>query len=139
MYYARTIDYTLLPELNSLGSAQTQPTEKTREIANIIMDYAVTYPNTYVRYYASVVILNTDNDAAYLVASKARIRIAGYYHISSTPTSTHRPHLNGAILVECKTLQHVIALASEAERAGVHHNAQTAIPIRCILQALHHP
>ena len=33
------------------------------------MDYAATFPNTYVRYYASDMILNIDSDAAYLVAT----------------------------------------------------------------------
>ena len=32
------------------------------------MDYLATYPNAYIRYYASDMILNIDSDAAYLVA-----------------------------------------------------------------------
>ena len=41
-------------------------------------------------------------------------------------------------MVECKTLRHVVASAAEAETAGVFHNAQMAIPIRTILNALGH-
>ena len=139
LYYARVIDYTLLPALNSLASQQSQPTENTRLIANRLMDYAATYPNTVVRYKPSDMVLNVDSDAAYLVAPKARSRIAGYYYLSSAPTTTTPAHLNGAILVECKTLRHVVASAAEAETAGVFHNAHTAIPLRTILTALHHP
>ena len=46
--YTRTIDYTLLPALNSLASQQSQPTEKTREIAWRIMGYSATYLNIYI-------------------------------------------------------------------------------------------
>ena len=139
LYYSRVIDYTLLPALNSLASQQSQPTENTRQIAHRLMDYAATYPNTFIRYKASDMILNVDSDAAYLVAPKARSRIAGYYYLSSKQTDKQQPHLNGAILVECKTLRHVVASAAEAETAGVFHNAQTALPLRILLQALHHP
>ena len=67
LYYARTIDNTLLPALNELARDQSCPTELTRKKAHQIMDYAATFPNTYVRYYASDMILQVDSDAAYLV------------------------------------------------------------------------
>ena len=81
-------------------------------------------------------ILRVDSDAAYLVAPKARSRVAGYYYLSSLDKS---PRLNGAVHVECKTLRHVVASAAEAETAGVFHNAQIVLPIRRILEALNHP
>ena len=139
LYYARTIDNTLLPALNELARDQSSPTELTRKKAHQIMDYAATFPNTYVRYYASDMMLQVDSDAAYLVQPQAKSRIAGYFQLNNLPKSTPHPTVNGAILVECKTLRHVVASAAEAETAGVFHNAQTAIPIRTILKALGHP
>ena len=103
------------------------------------MDYVATYPNTYVRYHASDMILTIDSDAAYLVVPKARSRVAGYFQMNNTPSKTKHPTINGAVLVECKTLRHVVSSAAEAETAGIFHNAQTAIPIRTFLQALNHP
>ena len=103
------------------------------------MDYAATYPNVYIRYFASDMVLHIDSDAAYLVALKAKSRIAGFYYLSNHPTKTDTPTLNGAIHVECKTLRHVVASAAEAETAGIFHNAQVAIPIRRILETLTHP
>ena len=103
------------------------------------MDYVATYPNTYIRFYASDMVLNIDSDAAYLVAPKARSRVAGYFHFSSTPNVIETSRLNGAILVECKTLRHVVSSASEAETGGIFHNAQVAIPIRRLLEVLRHP
>ena len=47
------------------------------------MDYAATYPNTYVGCNISNTILNVDKGVAYLVVPKAPSRIFGYYHLSS--------------------------------------------------------
>ena len=80
--------------------------------------------------------LHIDSDAAYLVAPKARSRVAGYFQLTDhPPTKLH----NGAILVECKTLRHVVSSSAEAETGGIFHNAQVAIPIRHLLIALGHP
>ena len=103
------------------------------------MDYVNTYQHAYIRYKASDMVLHIDSDAAYLVAPKARSRVAGYFHLSDHPSKKKNATLNGAIHVECKILRHVVSSAAEAEIGGVYHNAQTAIPIRTILQALNHP
>ena len=103
------------------------------------MDYAVTYPNVYIRYHASDMVLHVDSNAAYLIVYKAKSQIAGYYHLSDHPNCTNQSSSNGAILVECKTLRHVVASAAEAEVTGVFHNAQISLPIRRILELLNHP
>ena len=84
-------------------------------------------------------ILHIDSNATYLVAPKARSRVAGYFHMPDHPNTTKRPKLNGAVLVECKTLRHVVSSSAEAEVAGIFHNATTAIPIRRILTEIGHP
>jgi hypothetical protein len=139
LYYARAIDSTMLPALNEISSQQSKPTKTTMQKCRRLLDYAATYPTAYVRFYASDMELNIETDAAYLVMPKARSRIAGYYFLGNKPSSRPHPHLNGAILVECKTLKHVVASAAEAECGGVFHNAQMALPIRVILIALGHP
>ena len=52
--------------------------------------------------------------------------------------TTKLPLLNGALLIECKTLRRVVCSAAEAELSGVFHNAQTAVPIRHLLISLGH-
>ena len=103
------------------------------------MDYLNTHPHAYLRYHASDMVLHVDSDAAYLVAPKSRSRIAGYYYMSDHPNITKHPKMNGAILVECKNLRHVVSSSAEAEVAGIFHNAGMAVPIRHILKALNHP
>lgn len=139
LYYARGMDSTMLPGLNDIGKTQAKPTTKTKSKCQQIMDYAATYPDIFIRYYASDVILYVDSDAAYLVALKAKSCISGYFYLSDHPRCTQTLSLNGAILVECKTLRHVVSTAAEAETAGVFHNTQMAIPIWRILGFLGHP
>ena len=137
LYYARALDGTMLPALNTIGSEQAKPTESTKNKCKKLLDYAATYPNAYIRYHASDMVLHVDTDAAYLVLPKARSRVAGYYQLLDYPTK--QDSINGPLHIECKTIRNVVASAAEAEMGGLYHNAQTSIPIRYILEALHHP
>ena len=83
-------------------------------------------------------VLMIDSDAAYLVMSNAKSRIAGYFYLSDHPFKTPHPKLNGATLVECRALKHIVSSSAKAETAGVFHNAQRAIPIRHSLEVLNH-
>ena len=103
------------------------------------MDYVTTFPNTYICYYASDMVLHVDSDATYLVTTKARSRMAGYCQLSAHPDITAHPKLNGTILIECKTLRHIVVSAAEAEIGGIFHNTQVSIPIRTLLQSFGHP
>ena len=137
LYYARALDGTMLPALNTIGSEQAKHTQQTMQKCKRLLDYAATYQNAFIRYHASDMVLHVDSDAAYLVLPKARSRIAGYYQLTDYPTKDNS--INGPILIECKTIRNVVASAAEAEMGGLYHNAQTSIPIRYILQALQHP
>ncbi len=134
----------MLVALNDIGIDQSYLTQKAMEKVKQLLDYAATYPNAAIRYYASDMILHAESDAAYLVLPKTRSRIAGYCYLSSKPQSSkislNQPQPNGPILVECKTLKDVVASAAEAEAetGGLFLNGQTAVIIRIILEALNH-
>ena len=66
------------------------------------MDYLHTYPNAFIQYYASNMVLHVDSNTAYLVAPKARSRVAGNFHLSNHPNITKHPKLNGTILLNVK-------------------------------------
>ena len=72
--------------------------------------------------------LHCDSDATYLIALQAKSSVASFYHLSSTPSKTKPTQLNSGMLVECKTLRHVVASTVEAEEAGLFYSAQTIIP-----------
>jgi len=139
LYYARAIDCTMLPALNKISKSQANPTQVTLDEHKQLLDYANTYQNVSVRYRASAMIRNIETDAAYLVLPKAKRRLAGYYYMGHNRQAQATRAVNGAILVECKTIDHVVASAAEAETAGLFHNTQHTIPIRRNLIALGHP
>ena len=82
--------------------------------------------------------LTVDSDAAYLVLPKARSRFAGYFRLLDDPSNVHRSLYNGPILIECKTIRHVVSSAAEAETHGVFQNAKIAVSLRNILKELGH-
>mmetsp|Transcript_13683 Transcript_13683/g.16644 ORF Transcript_13683/g.16644 Transcript_13683/m.16644 type:complete len:132 (+) Transcript_13683:573-968(+) len=103
------------------------------------MNFLPTHPNGIVRYHASDIVLHVDTDAAYLVLSNAKSRITVNFYLSSHPSQSSPPPLNGAILVQCSTLKNVVGSAAESECGGCYHNATTAIPIRVTLEELDYP
>jgi len=130
LYYARAIDSPILPALNKT-SRQASPTINTYNKCTMLLDYCATHPNGKIRFCASQMILHVDMDAAYLVLSGARSRIAGYYYLAQYPITDAipKPTLNGAIHVECKMLKHVVASAAEAKTGGLFHNGQIILQI----------
>ena len=93
------------------------------------MDYLHTYPNRFITFNASYLVLHIDSNVAYLLAPKAQSQVAGYFHLSNHPNVTKRPKLNRVILVECKLLRHVLSSSAEAKVEGIFHNATIAVPI----------
>ena len=106
----------------------------------MLLDYLNTYKHAVIRFYRSDMQLYVDSDAAYLVAPKAKSRIAGYFYCSDTSdTAPPTPPLKGPVHVECKVLRHVVTSAAEAETAGLFYNCQTALYFQHMLAALGHP
>ena len=138
LYHARALDGSLLPALNSISAQQNKPTQKVKEKCTRLLDYVATYPHPILRFYASDMILTVESDAAYLVLPKARSRAAGFFYLHNYPTSQPHPTLNGAILVECTTLRHVVSSAAEAEVGALYHNVRVALPIKNLLEAIGH-
>ena len=79
LYYARAINNTILPALNTIGSAQAKPTTQTMNKCNRLLDYIATFPNVFLRFRASNMILHIDSDESYLVAPEEKSRIAGFF------------------------------------------------------------
>ena len=112
LYYARALDCTMLPTLNQIGSEQARPTQDTKAKLSRLLDYAATYPEAVVRFYASDMLLNLDSDSAYLVLTKAICWLADNFRLLDKHPIT--PY-NDAILVECKT---ILACSIFSSRSG---------------------
>ena len=83
LHYTRAVDPTILPTINELGLVQSKPTEATTMKAKQLLDYLYTHKFTTLHFKAIDMCLYVDSDAAYLVASGAKIRTAGYYYLSN--------------------------------------------------------
>ena len=106
----------------------------------MLLDYLNTYKHAVICFFRSDMKLHVDSDAAYLVAPKAKSRIAGFFYCSDhSTTNPPTPPLNGPLHVECKILRHVVTSAPEAETAGLFYNCQTALYLQRMLTALGHP
>jgi len=140
LYYCRAVDGTIHTALNDIGTQQAKPTTNTKIEADWLLDYLYTHPDAQLKFNASDMILWVDSDAAYLVKPGAKSRMAGFYYLSTHPNKLagKKPPLNGAILIICKTIPHVMASAAEAEMAGLFMNAQELILVRHALAALAH-
>ena len=124
LYYYRSVNPTMLPDLNYISMKQSKPTAHNITKCNLMLDHVATYPDVVIGYHKSDMILNGDTDGAYLVLPKARIRIAGHFYISNHPpaTDTPKPKLNGPVLTLFQTQKNVVASAVEAEIGGMFLN-----------------
>ena len=139
LFYSRAVDPSMLPGLNEVSTQQSTPTINTQRKVNDLLNYVSCHPNAVIRFHASDMCLHVDSDAAYLVLPKARSRLAGHFFLSDHPEVSRTISPNGPILTECKTIRTVVASAAEAETHGIFHNAQTALPIRFLLNQMGHP
>ena len=83
LYYARAIDYILLPALNTTSRSQAKPTQTTKQACKILLDYCATFSHVILRYKASDIILTIDSDAAYLVEPGAKSRETRNFQLNS--------------------------------------------------------
>jgi len=131
----------MLVALNKISASQSKPTENTMSAVRHLLDYAHTYPNATIRYYASAMILYIVSDAAYLVLPNARSRVAGHFFLSNqppAPPALPNPKPNGPIHTVCKTLRNVVSSAAESETGGIFVNGQEGVPIIVALEEMGH-
>ena len=101
-------------------------------------------PPFILRFHASNIQLIVDSDTAYLVLTKTKSLISGFFRLGeSSPDGSRRDKQrrtpNGAIPIEWRTLCHIVASTVEAEVSVVYHNAQIILPIKVLLIPLVHP
>jgi hypothetical protein len=138
LYYARTIDSTLLVALSDIASAQSKGTEETQKAARKLLDYCATHPEAKIRYKGSQMALHIHSDASYLSAPKARSRVGGHFYLGNKAKSQHPNMHNGAILSIAGILKNVMSSAAEAEFGGLFINSREGENIRTTLEELGH-
>ncbi len=117
LYYARTVNPTILMALLAIAAQHSAPTDETLTRVNQFLDYTWMHPDAKIRYRASDMILNIHSDASYLSAPKARSCAGGYFFLGSIPQDTEPIFINGTIHITCTILNLVAASAAEATRS----------------------
>ena len=136
LWYARSVDPTMLLTLNAIGAEQATATVTTAKAMTKLLNYCATNPEAIIRYRASDMILKIHSDGSYLSAPKARSRAGGHFYLGSQGKNTEN---NGPILNIAKIMRNVMALAAEVKTGALFLNCGEAVPIQQTLEDLGHP
>jgi hypothetical protein len=133
LYYARTVDPSILTAVHELGSVQAQPTIQDMQKVERLLQYISTHQNGATRYYASTMQLQVQTDASYLCRPKARSVLGGFHYLGFSDRT------NGPIFCTSKIISCVVASVAEAELGAGFQNAQKAAEFRLTLHELGYP
>ena len=83
LYYAISVDQTMLAALNAISAAQANATTTTTGDIVWLLNYAETHPKSKIHYHSSNMTLHVASNASYLCEERARSRTGGHF---SSPT-----------------------------------------------------
>ncbi len=136
LYYARTVNATLLVALSSLASSQVALTEYTTSLIRWLLNYVATQPDTVLTYKNSNMILVVHSVASYLSKATARSQVGGHFFCS---IDSKNPCNSGAVHNVSKILKAgVMSSAAEAELDALYINARKAVLMRQLLKEMGH-
>eukprot|EP00957_Ditylum_brightwellii_P177021 13485535-Ditylum_brightwellii.AAC.1 len=107
----------------------------------MLIDYLAMYPNAALQFFTGNMQLHVDSNAAYLVLNGAKNCIIRYFYCAANPhvlNYNQTPH-STPILIECRTLKHVVCSAAEAECGVLFHSSQTAMVLCNVPKVIGHP
>ena len=133
LYYARTVDPSILTAIHELGSVQSKPTIQDMRKVDRVLQYVSTHQNGATRFYASTMQHQVQSDASFLCRPKARSVLGGYHYLGFLN------RLNGPIYCTSKIISCVVASVAEAELGAAFQNAQRAAEFRNTLHELGYP
>jgi hypothetical protein len=133
LYYARTVDPSLLTVLHQLGSVQSKPTLDDMKKMERLLQFASSHQHHGIRFHASNMQLNIQSDASYLCRPKAKSVLGGFHYLG-TPDL-----INGPIFCTSKIISCVVSSAAEAELGAAFQNAQKGAHFRNTLVELGYP
>ena len=120
LYYAISIDNTILPALCDISSERSKATTNTAKQVAKVLNYLTSNPQAEIQYIASGMQLAIHSDVPYLVVSQARSRSSGVHFLTEGPSEPENPEdflptTNGILLVVCKIMRNIMASADETE------------------------
>jgi len=134
LHYARTIDYTMLEAVNTIGRTQAAPTSDTLLEVDQLLHYAARFPNNKLVFKASEMILRCMYDASHMIPHGKAGAIFYASNATDPPEVVHN-----VFDVLCKVIPYVTASASESEYAAAFLAGQQGYFYRNVFEALGHP
>ena len=139
LYYARSVDDTLMTTLNDWVSAQFKGTQATTQSTKTLMDYCHTHSDDTIRYCVNQMKSHIHSNESYILASKAIFRMGVHFFLSDKFNRTSRTKHNGAVLLVASIFKNMITSAAEAELGCLFINAKEVEVLRTLLEEMVHP
>jgi hypothetical protein len=133
LYYARTVDPSILTAVHELGSVQAHPTVNDMLKMERLLQYASSHQHNGIRFHASCMQLQIQSDASYLSRTKARSVAGGFHYLGTTE------FINGPFYCTSKIISCIVSSAAEAELGSAFMNAQKGAQFRNTLIELGYP
>jgi hypothetical protein len=133
LYYARTVDPSILTAVHELGSVQARPTANDMLKMERLLQYASSHQHNGIRFHASCMQLQIQSDASYLSRTRARSVAGGLHYLGTTE------HINGPFYCTSKIISCVVSSAAESELGAAFMNAQKGAQFRNTLVELGYP
>jgi hypothetical protein len=86
LYYARSVDPTLITPLSTIASRLSTATATTMDAVNHLLDYCRNKHHATIHYFASDMQLKIHSHASYISEPKSKSRIGGYFFLKRTPS-----------------------------------------------------
>jgi len=125
-------NYTGSPWYSCHSAGQWHPSHM--QALTHLLNYCAIHPDAFIHFHARNMVLWTHGNASYLMAPKGWLHAAGFFFLSSWPTTPPTvidpaPPNNGLVHVLCQIMHQVMSSAAEAELEAFFLNAQTICPI----------
>ena len=136
LYYARSVDPTILPAVTTISSLQSKPTKAVAAAMTRLLHYCAAYPDNSIVFHACDMRLVIQSDASYLSRPNARSVAGGVFYLLNKDNSlTH----NGPCHAISSLIPVVVASVAEAEYAALFINGREGAMLRTILNNLGYP
>ena len=136
LYYARAVDYTMLPAVCAISSDQAHATEATLSAAYRLLAYAISYPDNCLRLYSCDMIVHLQADGSFHSRSNGRSVAGGFGFFGNRDCPMQ---INGAVQAHSTVIDCVVASIGECEYASTFMEARAGEWIRTIGGALGYP
>ena len=135
LYYARSVDATMLTYFVSIATQQANPTKNKIKKVTQFLDYSASHPDAIITYHASNMVIAGHSDASYLSETKSCNRTGGRFFMSNNSAI---PPKNGAIIAIAQIIKSVMSSVAEAKLGTLFINCRESIPSRHALEEMGH-